>query len=130
MAEPLIFINSYPLREGALRDYLAAVPDWLRFLEENHPRMLHFAAYLSDDNRDVTVVQVHPDAESMDHQLKVIAGGHVEKWAEFIDWEKMSLMVCGSPGETTVEHIKQVAGSGVPVSFKRPTGGFNRFPKI
>lgn len=129
MAEPLIFVNTYAIKEGQLDGYKDAVPEWLEFLEANHPRMLHFAAYINEAGTEVTVIQVHPDAASMDHQLKVIEGD-VQKWAEFIEWNDMSILVCGAPSEATLEQMRQVAGSGVPVSVKTPVGGFNRLPQI
>lgn len=129
MAEPLIFMNTYPIKEGKLDDYKAAVPEWLDFLQANHPRLLHFASYINEAGTEVTVVQVHPDADSMDLQLKVIAG-EVAKWAEFIEWDKMSILVCGTPSDATLEQMRQTAGSGITVSVKRPVGGFNRFPAV
>lgn len=128
MAEPLIFVNTYAIKEGKLDAYKAEVPPWLEFLETNHPRMLHFAAYINEAGTEVTVVQVHPDADSMDFQLKLIEG-EVQKWAEYIEWSGMSILVCGSPSEATREGMRQVAGSGVPVSVKTPLGGFSRLPQ-
>jgi hypothetical protein len=125
MAEPLIFVNSYAIKEGELDAYKDAVPDWLQFLETNHPRMLHFGAYINEAGTEVTVVQVHPDAESMDYQLKLI-DGEVQKWAEYIEWDGMNVLVCGTPSEATIEGMRKTAGSGIPVSIKRPLGGFSR----
>lgn len=129
MAEPLIFINTYPIKEGKLDEYKAAVPEWLEFLQANQPRLLHFASYINEAGTEVTIVQVHPDSESMDLQLKVIEGD-VRKWQEFIEWDKMSVLVCGTPSDATLEAMRQLAGSGVPLSIKRPVGGFNRLPAI
>lgn len=125
VAEPLIFVNTYAIKGGQLDAYKAEVPSWLEFLETNHPRMLHFGAYINEAGTEVTIVQVHPDAESMDLQLKVIEGD-VQKWAQYIEWNDMSILVCGSPSEATQEAMRQTAGSGVPVSVKTPLGGFSR----
>src|SRR5688572_10719138 len=127
MVEPLIFVNSYAIKEGKLDAYKDAVPEWLQFLETNHPRMLHFGAYINEAGTEVTVVQVHPDAESMDYQLKLI-DGEVQKWAEYIEWDGMDILVCGSPSEALLEGMRQTAGSGIPVSIKTPLAGFRRLP--
>ncbi len=129
MAEPLIFINTYPIKEGKLEDYKEATPEWFEFIETNHPRLLHFASYVNEDGTEVTTVQVHPDADSMDLQMRLIAD-RVEKWQEFIEWNKMSILVCGAPSDAVLERMRQISGSGVPVSIKTPLGEFSRLPAL
>lgn len=128
-AEPLIFVNNYALHHGKLDAYKAALPEWFSFIEANHPRMLHFAAYPNRDGTDVTIIQVHPDAKSMELQLKLIGDVHAT-WQEYIDWSTMRLLVCGRPSDALMKGLREVAGSGVPVSIKTPAGGFNRLPAL
>lgn len=127
MAEPLIFINTYRIKPGQLEAYREATPEWLEFLETNHPRLLHFGAYVDGDGTGATVVQVHPDAASMETQMQLIAD-RVFEWQEYIEWEGMDIVTCGTPGDDLLERMRQIAGSGVTVTIKTPVGSFNRFP--
>ncbi|MDQ4029864.1 MAG: hypothetical protein M3168_02370 [Actinomycetota bacterium] len=128
MAEPFIFTNTYALKEGKLGAFEEAIPEWLEFLETNHPRLLHFGVY-SNGEREVTAVQVHPDVASMEQQMQLISGRH-EGWYQFIDWSKMRVEVHGTPSNALLEQMGQVAGPGVPLTVKRPLGGFSRLPEL
>lgn len=75
----------------------------------------------------MTNVQVHPDAASMELQMQLVADRHAT-WQEVLDWSTMRLLICGTPSDALLKGLRDVAGSGVPVSIKTPCGGFNRFP--
>lgn len=127
MAEPLIYIGTYKLKDGKLPGYKEAGPEWFEWNQANHPRLLHHEVYISDDGTEVTNVQVHPDAESMEFQMELIAGKH-SQWQEYIDWSTMTIQVCGRLSESLRDGLQQLAGSGVPVDIKTPLdiGGFTR----
>ena len=48
---------------------MAALAD---VVEANEPRISAFNAYANDDGTEVSVVQVHPDAESMMAHMQVV----------------------------------------------------------
>lgn len=127
MAGPLIFINTYKLKEGKLDAYTEAARDWFAWNEADHPRLLHHEVYANEDGTEVTNVQVHPDSDSMELQMKLVADVH-GKWQEFIDWSTMSIELCGTPSDALLKGLRQVAGSGVPVTIKSPVDGFSRLP--
>lgn len=127
MNKPLIFINTYQLKPGSLEDYQKAAPEWFTWNEAGHPRLLHHHVYIDEDGTEVTNVQIHPDAASMEEQMQLIGDVHA-KWQEYIDWSTMRILVCGSPTETLLEGMRQIAGSGVPVTIKTPLDGFSRLP--
>ena len=129
MAEPLIFINTYKLKEGKLEDYKSAAREWFAWNEAEHPRMLHHEVYATEDAAEVTNIQVHPDADSMELQMQLVADVH-GKWQEYIDWSTMSLLICGTPGESLVKRLQEIAGSGVPVSIRSPVNGFSRLAAV
>ncbi|WP_052665915.1 hypothetical protein [Nitriliruptor alkaliphilus] len=127
MAEPLIFINTYRIKDGQFEGFRDATPEWLEFVEANNPRILHFGAYIDEDRAEATTVQVHPDAASLELQTKVVAG-RLHEWQKFAEWEGMTVVICGIPTDPLVEQMKQIAGSGVAVTVKTPVGSFTRLP--
>jgi hypothetical protein len=127
MAEPLIFINTYRVKDGQFEGFRDATPEWLEFVEANNPRVVHFGAYIDEDRAEVTIVQVHPDAASLELQTEVVAGRLFE-WQKFVDWKSMSVVICGNLTDRLLEQMRQVAGSGVAVAVKGPVGSFTRLP--
>jgi heme-degrading monooxygenase HmoA len=126
-AEPFIFVNTYAIQEGKREEYEEAARNWFEWNEAEHPRLLHHEIYLTEDGAEVTNVQVHPDAASMELQMQLVADRHAT-WQEVLDWSTMRLLICGTPSDALLKGLRDVAGSGVPVSIKTPCGGFNRFP--
>ncbi len=71
MSEPIIIIDSSEVREGKLDDLKAAMKDLVKFAEANEPEMIAYNVYLSEDGRQVTVLQVHPNSASAEFHMKV-----------------------------------------------------------
>ena len=71
MAEPFIFIGTYTVKEGKLEDFKQHFQEFCAFIEENEPRLIHFALYISEDGTEMSVVQVHPDEDSMAFHMQV-----------------------------------------------------------
>src|SRR4029450_11302535 len=72
MAGPFIFIGTHRLKEGKLSDFEAAWRDLVAVVEANEPQMIAFNAYANEDGTEVTVVQLHPDAASMELHMQVV----------------------------------------------------------
>lgn len=125
---PLVFVNTYSIRDGAADDYRAALPDWFAWLEAEHPRMLHFNAYLAEDGAHATTVQVHPDSRSMEFQLKLIAGKAHEAWQSLIDWSTFRITVIGRLDDDLLAAMRQVSGPDASMKTLVPTVGFSRLP--
>ena len=128
MAEPFIFIGTHTIKEGKLEDFKQYSGDFCNLIEANEPRLIHFALYINDEGTEVTVVQVHPDADSMAFHMQV-AADHFAHAYEFLDATK-SIQIYGTPSDTLLEQMKQVSSSGVPVIVKSGLAGFNRLPAI
>lgn len=45
---------------------------------------------------------------------------------DYLDFSKMNIQIYGTPTEDVVEQMRQLAGSGVPVTIKTPVTGFDR----
>ena len=100
MAAPFIFIGTHKVKPGKLEEFQAWFADYCDTTVEPHePRLLSFQAYADPDANEVTVVQVHPDAESMVHHMSVI-GEHVGRaYADFLE-RKSRWQIYGTPGRS------------------------------
>ena len=127
MTEPFIFIAISTIKEGKLEDFKQFYRELSEFVEANEPRMIHFGAYFSEDGAGVTNIQVHPDADSMQFHMQV-AGEKIGQGYEFLDATE-SIEVCGTPSDPVLEMMRQIAGSGVPVSIRSDYSGFSRLQK-
>ena len=126
MAGMFMFIGTHTIKEGKLEDFKQHFRDFCDFIEANEPRLTHFGLYIDEDGTEVTVVQVHPDADSMALHMQ-LGREHFAHAYEFLDGTK-SLQIYGSPSDVLVEQIKEVTPPGVPVIVKSEFTGFNRLP--
>jgi quinol monooxygenase YgiN len=124
MVEPFIFIGTHTIKEGKLEDFKQHFREFAKFIEANEPRLIHFELYINEDGTEVSVVQVHPDADSMAFHMQV-GGEHFAQAYEFLDTTK-SIQIYGTPSDALVEQMKQVGEPGVPVIVKSELAGFNR----
>lgn len=127
--EPFVFINTYKIKEGKLDELKKNSHELVELVDAKEPRMLCFAFYLNDDRTEVTTLQVHPDADSMMTHMQV-AAGHIEEAHEFLDFSSMRIQVYGDLPEPVRAEMQRLSGSGVPVSIKTESWGFNRFPEL
>ena len=130
MTEPFIFIQTAPIKEGMLEGYKQDFTETVELVKAKHPRMIHFASYINEEGTEQTVIQVHPDAESMRLHMQVAAEHIREKGPRNLDFSKMQIEVYGNPTEPVLELMRELAGSGVPVRIKTLASGFHRLPDL
>jgi hypothetical protein len=122
MSEPFVFISRSRIKEGKLEECRTYLRELVEFVEENEPRVIAFAAYVNEDGTEVSGVQVHPDAASMELHMQ-LAGEKIMKSFEFLETDGVEIY--GTPSDGVLEMMKQIAG--VPVSIRPdPVGGFAR----
>jgi hypothetical protein len=129
MTEPFIFINTYAIKDGMAEDYLKATRPVLELAEAKEPRLLHIGFYINKEGTEATTVQVHPDEDSMRFHMKV-AAEHISAASDFLDFTTMRAEVYGTLSDAVLEQMRQLAGSGVSVTIKAQTSGFNRLPAL
>jgi hypothetical protein len=84
-------------------------------VKENEPRLIFFEGYVNDEGTRMTIVQVHPDAESMDFHMQTI-GKHIgEAYDRFLDGTER-IDVYGVLRGGVVEMIKQLASTDAPLT--------------
>ncbi|MBW3548168.1 MAG: hypothetical protein KY452_08575 [Actinobacteria bacterium] len=126
MADPFIFLNTYDIRPGEVEAFKRGFQRTADLVEAQEPRMLYFACHVSEDGTQATTVQVHADADNMAFHMQLI-GDQIRAAGEYLEWSSMSIRIYGSPGNTLLEQMRQMAGSGISVTVSPPVVGFNRF---
>jgi len=125
MSEPLIFINSFAIKEGKLEDLRQFLSEFFTVVEADEPRPLGINAYVNEDGTEVTFVQIHPDAASLEHHQQV-AHEHTQRSQQFLG-ATTSIQVYGKLSDLVLKRTRQHAASGIAVSVKpEHLGGFTR----
>jgi quinol monooxygenase YgiN len=126
MTAPFIFIGTHKVKPGKLEEFKAWFADYIETtVKPNEPRLLSFEAYTDPVANLVTVVQVHPDAESMVHHMEVITEHVATAYVDFLERES-SWQIYGTPRAGVLELIKQMAGDEEPPTSQEPFAGFTR----
>ena len=85
---PFIFILTHKIKPGKREAFKAYFATFCSDIVEPHePRLHSFYGYTSPDSDMVTIVQVHPDAESMATHMKVGVEHFGEAYAEYLEPE-------------------------------------------
>lgn len=109
MAAPFIFIATNRLREGKLAAERDRAADLGAFIEANEPQLLAFNEYVNEDGTEVGVVQIHPNAASMELHMDVVAERAARAYAETLE-ATTSIQVYGEPSEAVLEMLRRQAG--------------------
>jgi hypothetical protein len=126
MPSPFIFIATNRLKPGRLDQERARVPGLVEFIEANEPRLIAFNEYADEAGDEVSVVQVHPDAASMEAHMQIVAERALAAYAETLD-ATVRVQVFGRPTDAILEILQQQSGSGVEITVNgEHLGGFTR----
>lgn len=130
MAEPLIFVFTYAIKDGHLEDYEKHLPELFELVEANEPRLIAMHTYIDDEVGEATTILIQPDADAQTHHMKV-AVDKLNEGYQFLDFTTLRIEVCGAPGETALASLRGLEEQGVSVSIKsRHGGGVDRFPAL
>jgi hypothetical protein len=126
MSAPFIFIATNQLRAGKLAAERERAIELSAFIESSEPQLLAFNEYASEDGTEVSVVQVHPDAASMEFHMETVAERAARAYAETLE-ATTRIEVYGEPSPAVLEMLRRQAGSGVPMTIRRQhLAGFTR----
>lgn len=124
MPGPIVFVGTHRIHEGKLDIAKEASAALAQFVSDNHPRVLHFEIYIEDETREMTVIQIHPDEESLMLHMQ-LAADRLARAYEFLD--TVAVRMFGEPSEA----FKEAAmGGRENVSFHRPYAGFSRLTGV
>src|SRR5207245_10687253 len=102
-------------REGKLAAERDRAADLGSFIEANEPQILAFNEYVNEDGTEVGVVQVHPNAASMEFHMDVVAERAARAYAETLE-ATTSIQVFGTPSDSILQMLREQAGAGIPLS--------------
>jgi hypothetical protein len=126
MSGPFIFIATNRLKPDAYDAERRRVPGLVEFIEAGEPGLLAFNEYVNAERTEVTVVQVHPDAASMEFHMGFVGERAAQAYAETLD-ATTRIQVFGTPSDAVVETLRVQAGAGVPLTVHAEhLGGFTR----
>ena len=129
MTAPFIFIGTHkvkPGKEEAFKKYFAQFSSDV--VEPMEPRLHSFYGYAAPGSGYVTVVQVHPDADSMTTHMKVGMDHFATAYAEYLEAES-SLQIYGTLTEDLIRAVSAAARTGgddSSVTIREPFAGFDR----
>jgi hypothetical protein len=131
MTAPFIFIGTHKIKPGkreAFKTYFATFSSDV--VEPAEPRLHSFYGYAAPDSDYVTVVQVHPDAESMATHMKVGMEHFADAYAEYLE-AASTMQIYGNLTEDLMRAISAAAqtdGDSSSVTIREPFAGFDRLP--
>jgi quinol monooxygenase YgiN len=122
----VVYIDTSDVKDGALEELKTAIKELAEFVEANEPRLISYNVYFSGDGKQMTVVHVHSDPESLDYHMDT-AGPRFRKFANLLTLS--SIRIYGEPSEKALKALDNKAsllGSG-KVTIHKLHAGFNRY---
>jgi len=122
MYKPLIFVSTWKIKEGRLEDYKRFAKELIEHFKTKEPQLIAFNTYFNEDETEMTNIQVHPDAASMDFHMQVMAqviGEDMIEWIERTDFlEPKHIEIYGSPSAKLLEANQPFVNAGISQSVK------------
>jgi NAD(P)-dependent dehydrogenase (short-subunit alcohol dehydrogenase family) len=123
---PLIFVATNRLKPGQLDAERGRVPGLVEFVEQNEPQLIAFNEYVNDNGTEVTVVQVHPNAASMQKHLAIVGERAAKAYAETLD-ATVAIQIFGPVDPQMLATMRSQTGEEVSLSVATEhLGGFTR----
>jgi len=125
MLGPIVFISHFKIKEGKLEVFQQHAQTMIEHLQANKPGTVAFLQYLNEEETELSIVHVFPDAEAYDRHLEGV-GERAKGAFEFIEPIRRELY--GMPNEQAMPMSRPPDGSTMAFDHK-PTrmGGFIRF---
>lgn len=124
MTDPFIFVTTHTVNEGELGRVKELSTTFTDAVEASETGLVAFHFHLSEDGTEVSNVQVHADAASMEAYLPLVQ----DKIARALALtETTSIDVYGTPGPVVRQVLQRNEEQGVRVRVKpHHLGGFTR----
>ena len=126
MSDPLVVIDSSEIREGKLEELKSALFELAEFVEANEAAPLAYNIYFDEGDTRMTVVQVHPDSESLELHMN-LAGPLFRKFTNLVDLSRVDFY--GRPSEAVLAAMREKARllGNAPVVVHELHAGFARY---
>jgi quinol monooxygenase YgiN len=119
-AAPFIFIGTHAIKPGKLERFKEVAAQLAEGVDTHEPQMILFNFYLNEDETEATIVQVHPNADSM-----VV---HMQTMREFIKigtdelLDSKQIQIFGEPNDAVLGMVKMLSQEEAELSFKPKIG--------
>ncbi|MGW8181156.1 MAG: hypothetical protein ACWGQW_20695 [bacterium] len=118
----LIYSSTWKIKDGRLEDYKQFTKRFMSLIEQKEPQLIAFYIFFNEDETELTSIQVHPDAASMDFHMQVVdqvLGEDMREWVERADFiEPRHIEIFGAPSETLLEVDRPFVETGIPRIIK------------
>ena len=122
MFKPFIYMSTWKIKEDRLEDYKQFARELIEHIEAKEPQLIAFNMYFNKDETEMTSIQVHPDAASMDFHLQVLAKVIGEDMIEWVNrtgfLESKHIEIYGTPSAKLLEVDQPLVDAGIPRSVK------------
>lgn len=124
MSGPIVFISHNRVKDGLLAEYRQFYQEGAGLIEASKPGTLVFLAYFSEEDSQVTIIHIFPDADAMAMHMQ---GASARAKQAYVYLEPVALDVYGNPGDQILQAMKQATGPGVSIKLNPDgLGGFVR----
>lgn len=125
MTEPLFVLSTFEVKEGRVDDVKKYYKKVLDIVEANEPQLIAFHGFLSEDETEMTSIQVHPDSASMEFHMQVLKDNWDQSFSQYGELlEAISIAYFGTPPRTALDFD---TGRTYPTGLKpRHIAGFTR----
>lgn len=125
LSKPFVVSSTFRVREGrseALREYYQRA---IRLFEAEEPRLIGFYVFINEDETEVTNIQIHPDAKSMEFHMNVLRDNWEKTFSRYGENVEGIRVECFGDTPQSVLDLQVVGG---PEYILKPgyVGGFTR----
>lgn len=125
MSGPIVFISHFKVKEGKLDGLKQHAQMMVEHIQANKPGTVAFLQYLNEEETELSIVHVFPDAEAYDQHLQGV-GERAKGAFEFIEPIRRELY--GMPNEQALVMSKPPDASAMAFHHKpKRMGGYLRF---
>jgi hypothetical protein len=122
MSDPIVFITTFEIQDGALENFKEAVGKSMAFLETNGPQLLAEVC-INEEEMRAHGVQVHRDSESILAHWQ-LADPHIRDVMQYITTTRVD--VFGQPNDAVMEGMRRLSGQGAVLTVTPRHAGFLR----
>jgi quinol monooxygenase YgiN len=128
MSEPIVFISHFKVKEGKLEGLKGHAQMMVELIKAEKPGTVAFLEYLNEDETQLSIVHVFPDADAFDRHGEGVAE-RARAGFEFLEPVRRELY--GMPNEKTLATMTTIRPPGAPEieihHMPKHMGGYIRF---
>ena len=128
MSDPIVFISHFKVKEGRLEGLKAHAQMIIELIKAEKPGTLAFLQYFNEDETELSIVHVFPDADAFDRHGEGVAE---RARAGFVFLEPISRELYGMPNGKALAAMATIRPPGAPeIEFHhmpKHMGGYIRF---